>query len=208
MTKKELTKEKIRQAAHKCVARFGFEKTTLDDIAKEVGLNKASLYYYYKNKEDIFLEITTDATRQFLETLKASTLAVKGGIEAQMRHFLVERAAYYLRMIAEVHISEETLRQVEHLFYAQIKDVEGQERAFLQHLLDAAVADGQLQPTDTARLATNLILQSEAVKKLVKEEMAGMAVEPAAVVAAIAQHLDFMLDLIFGSLVIGQQLPK
>ena len=87
MTKKEQTKEKIRAAAYKCVARYGFEKTTLDDIAKEVGLNKASLYYYYKNKEDIFLEITTEATRRFVDTLQQSTLAVTGGVEAEIRHF-------------------------------------------------------------------------------------------------------------------------
>jgi AcrR family transcriptional regulator len=199
MTKKAQTKEKIRQAAHQCVARFGFEKTTLDDIAKEVGLNKASLYYYYKNKEDIFLEITTDATRQFLETLKTSTLAVNGGIEAQVRHFLVERSAYYLKMAADIHISEETLRQVEHLFYEQIRDVEVQERAFLASLLDAAITAGHLRPTDAERLAQTLIHLSESVKKAVKEAQPDLR-QTESVLEKVAENVDFMLGIIFGGL--------
>lgn len=199
MTKKAQTKEKIRQAAHQCVARFGFEKTTLDDIAKEVGLNKASLYYYYKNKEDIFLEITTDATRKFLETLKTSTLAVNGGIEAQVRHFLVERSAYYLKMAADIHISEETLRQVEHLFYEQIRDVEVQERAFLASLLDAAIAAGHLRSTDAERLAQTLIHLSESVKKAVKEAQPDLR-QTESVLEKVAENVDFMLGIIFGGL--------
>lgn len=199
MTKKAQTKEKIRQAAHQCVARFGFEKTTLDDIAKEVGLNKASLYYYYKNKEDIFLEITTDATRQFLETLKTSTLAVNGGIEAQVRHFLVERSAYYLKMAADIHISEETLRQVEHLFYEQIRDVEVQERAFLASLLDAAIAAGHLRSTDAERLAQTLIHLSESVKKAVKEAQPDLR-QTESVLEKVVENVDFMLGIIFGGL--------
>jgi TetR/AcrR family transcriptional regulator, biofilm operon repressor len=199
MTKKELTKEKIRAAAYKCVARFGFEKTTLDDIAKEVGLNKASLYYYYKNKEDIFLEITTDATRRFLETLKTSTLQIGTGIEAQVRHFLIERTAYYLKMTADIHISEEALRQVEHLFYEQIKDVEAQEIQFLAERLDAAAIAGHFQKTDTKRLARNLILLSEGIKRSVKERHTD-ARDTTPMVAEIAENLDFMLGLVWAGL--------
>ena len=54
-------KQEILKAASECFARFGYEKTTLDDIGKMVGLNKASLYYYYKNKEDIFAEVVLQA---------------------------------------------------------------------------------------------------------------------------------------------------
>jgi len=198
VSKKEQTKAKIKQAAYKCVARYGFEKTTLDDIAREVGLNKASLYYYYKNKEDIFLEITTEATRQFLENLKTSTLAVEGGIEAQVRHFLLERAAYYLKLIAEVHISEEALRQVEHLFWAQIKDVDAQERAFLAELLERAIADKKMRQTDPARLANNLILLSEGLKKSGKDRYPD-AQDNNKIVQEIADNLDFMLEIVFNN---------
>lgn len=198
-----MTKEKIQQAAFKCVARFGFEKTTLDDIAKEVGLNKASLYYYYKNKEEIFLEITTTSTRQFLETLQAGTLATTGGIVAQIRYFLLERAVYYVRMVEQTRISEETLRQVEHLFWEQMKDVQAQEQTFLDNLCQAAISDGVLKPFDTARMALNLIALSESIKKNAKEKYPNEK-STEIISQEIAGNIDFMLALIFEGLKMGR----
>ena len=43
MNKKKLLKEKIGQVAMKCFSKYGLDKTTLDDIAKEIGLNKTPL---------------------------------------------------------------------------------------------------------------------------------------------------------------------
>ena len=40
-------REQILKAAAECLSQYGYEKTTLSDIGKLVGLNKASLYYYY-----------------------------------------------------------------------------------------------------------------------------------------------------------------
>lgn len=48
-------KERILESAAKCFMRYGYSKTTLDDIGKNVGLKKNSLYHYFKNKEEIFL---------------------------------------------------------------------------------------------------------------------------------------------------------
>ncbi|ULT26448.1 TetR/AcrR family transcriptional regulator [Sphingobacterium sp. E70] len=77
MNKKEQVKERIGQAAMECFERYGLEKTTLDDIAKAVGLNKTSLYYYYKNKEDIFIEVAIREGESFINTLQQSTLKKK-----------------------------------------------------------------------------------------------------------------------------------
>jgi TetR/AcrR family transcriptional regulator, biofilm operon repressor len=198
-TKKELNKEKIQQAAFKCVARYGFEKTTMDDIAGEVGLNKASLYYYYKNKEEIFLEITTNATRQFLETLKTSTHAIEGHVVQKIRHFLYERAMYYVRMVEQTHITEETLRQVEHLFWAQIKDVAAKENEFLQSLLDEAVNQQLIKPTDTPRLAQMLTSMGEAIKSKAKENHPDLR-DTRALSAEVEANLSYFLNLIFDGL--------
>jgi AcrR family transcriptional regulator len=198
LSKKERNKERIQQAAYKCVARYGFEKTTLDDIAKEVGLNKASLYYYYKNKEEIFLEVTASATRAFMERLQNS-VPQKTGIAAQIEHYLYERSLYYIRMVEEVRISEETLRQAEPLFYQLVKDVEAREAAFIKKLLDAAVQKGELGSVDTALLAVNLIDLSEAVKRRAKENHpAGRDTGPLG--AEILERLRFILGLVFKGL--------
>jgi len=46
----------IMQAALTCFTRKGYNKTTMDDIVAESGLSKGSLYWYFKGKDDLFVE--------------------------------------------------------------------------------------------------------------------------------------------------------
>ena len=57
MGKDEETGQKILIAATQLFQQKGLKKTTMDDIAKSVGMGKSSLYYYYKNKEDVFDQV-------------------------------------------------------------------------------------------------------------------------------------------------------
>ena len=44
----------ILEAAQGLFSKFGYKKTTMEDIAQELHKGKSSLYYYFKNKEEIF----------------------------------------------------------------------------------------------------------------------------------------------------------
>jgi AcrR family transcriptional regulator len=44
----------ILDASRDLFARFGYKKTTMEDIAMALRKGKSSLYYYFKNKEEIF----------------------------------------------------------------------------------------------------------------------------------------------------------
>jgi len=52
--KKDLNKENILKIAREIFSKYGYKKTTLDDIANAVRKGKSSLYYYFKSKEDLF----------------------------------------------------------------------------------------------------------------------------------------------------------
>ena len=52
--KKDLNRENILKIAREIFSKYGFKKTTLDDIANAVRKGKSSLYYYFKSKEDLF----------------------------------------------------------------------------------------------------------------------------------------------------------
>ncbi len=126
-------------------------------------------------------------------------MAVEGDIEAEVRYFLMVRAVYYLKIAAEIHISEEALRQVEHLFGEQIKDVAALEIQFLAAHLDLSIAAGHLKKTDTAMLAQHLVIMSEGIKKSVKERH----IEPFDVEkmrTEIGENLDYILGLIWAGL--------
>lgn len=51
---KDPIREEILLGARDLFERFGFKKTTMEDIARQIGKSKSALYYYYKTKEEIF----------------------------------------------------------------------------------------------------------------------------------------------------------
>lgn len=50
--------------------QYGYNKTTLTDIAKSVGKVKSAIYYYFSGKEEIFAEIVQVEADQFWKELK------------------------------------------------------------------------------------------------------------------------------------------
>ena len=52
--KRDLNRENILKIARDIFSKYGYKKTTLDDIANAVRKGKSSLYYYFKSKEDLF----------------------------------------------------------------------------------------------------------------------------------------------------------
>ena len=65
---KEEAKSKIVEAARMIFAKKGYHDSTMDDIAKEVGVSKGAIYSYFKSKEDILKE-TYLQTHQTLRTI-------------------------------------------------------------------------------------------------------------------------------------------
>ena len=54
---RKVRKEAIIKGALKVFNNSGIDKTTMDEIAKESGFWKATLYYYFSSKEEVFIEI-------------------------------------------------------------------------------------------------------------------------------------------------------
>lgn len=68
--KKDVNRETILQIAQEIFSKFGYKKTTLDDIANAVRKGKSSLYYYFSSKEDLFQAVIAkevDILKQALE---------------------------------------------------------------------------------------------------------------------------------------------
>ena len=55
--KRDAVRENILKIAQEIFSKFGYKKTTLDDIANAVRKGKSSLYYYFNSKEELFQEV-------------------------------------------------------------------------------------------------------------------------------------------------------
>ena len=62
MDKKVEKKEKIVEGATKLFSKFGMDKTTMKEIADFANIGKATLYYYFENKKEIYKEVVKKET--------------------------------------------------------------------------------------------------------------------------------------------------
>jgi TetR/AcrR family transcriptional regulator, biofilm operon repressor len=198
MNKKETVKLKIGQGAMQCFSKYGLEKTTLDDIAKTVGLNKASLYYYYKNKEDIFLEVALSEGKRFLTSLQEKVF-LKKGVEARVQFYLQERVQYYMHVLNKNKVSTETLNKILPRFFELFDGVMKEEIKFLTAICKEGIKAGEIIKTDADKLSSSLINMSDALKHSV-EQQALLKGETEADYTLSLQEMKFLVSLIFNGL--------
>jgi TetR/AcrR family transcriptional repressor of mexJK operon len=55
----------ILKAAQKRLGIYGYEKTTMQEIAADIALSKAALYYYYPDKESLFKAVIENEQKEF-----------------------------------------------------------------------------------------------------------------------------------------------
>ncbi|MBP3749081.1 MAG: TetR family transcriptional regulator [Ruminobacter sp.] len=54
------TKQNIMDVAKQLFCEKGYEKTNLSDIADVVGVTRGAIYWYFQNKDDLFIELCKD----------------------------------------------------------------------------------------------------------------------------------------------------
>jgi len=61
---------KIQEATIKLYAENGYEKATMTEIAKAVGIKKPSIYAHYENKQEIFFSIIENLSSVYVSKFK------------------------------------------------------------------------------------------------------------------------------------------
>jgi TetR/AcrR family transcriptional regulator, biofilm operon repressor len=117
-----------------CFTRYGYSKTTLDDVARETGMNKATLYHYFKNKEALFLQVLLQVSSEGIGDLAARTAKVKQPAK-QVVYYFTERLHYYLQIVRLNSLDEETLLHLQVLFDVVYQPVKENEVAFIAGIL-------------------------------------------------------------------------
>ena len=154
----ERRRAQIVEAATRLVARQGFAKTVVRDIAEEANISVGLVYEYVRSKEDILFLIYEHWSRVWGEGLEKAVARGKDPLDQLMA------AVSFLVAIADKH------SDVTHLFYRetghlsdygtdQAKQTEREMVDRLTALLEAAVQDDLLRrETDCVAVATSLIL--------------------------------------------------
>lgn len=64
------TKAKILKTAEKLFSQYGIDAVTVDKIAEKAGVNKALIYYHFKNKDDVINTLFTNFINSLLDNME------------------------------------------------------------------------------------------------------------------------------------------
>lgn len=75
------TKTAIFDAAIKVFSSYGYTGATMDEIVTSAGVAKGSLYYHFKNKEELFNFIVDEGVNLILENVEQATKDIENPLE-------------------------------------------------------------------------------------------------------------------------------
>lgn len=162
-------RQQILAAASECLARYGYNKTTMDDIARRIGLNKTSLYHYYRSKESIFIAVIVQEAQTFLDALQAKAIKSRG-CKNQILTYLTERFRYYQNVVNLHHLSMDTLRRIQPSFKALYQTVLDREIDFIGKLLEDGMQRGEIKPGPALKLSRMILTVTDAIKQTTCED--------------------------------------
>ncbi len=151
-----MTQQHILRAAERQFSHFGFSKVTMKEIADEIGMGKASLYYYFPTKEELFRSVLVAKHEAFLDALRRE-LARDGSAPEKILAYVTMRMEYFVDVtmlnIADVQ-NWHTLRPVLRDTFAGFSR---SEHALLRGILERGARRGELAVRGADRMATAIL---------------------------------------------------
>jgi AcrR family transcriptional regulator len=146
----------IARAAREVFAARGYQGATLEEIAQRAGMSKATIYIYYKNKDDLFLHVVeelynavTASTVQEADTPKPPRDKLYGIVRSKMEFFEHERDLF------RIYLSEKQGLEVApkdpHKLALRNMYLQGVQT--LGKVLQEGIDAGIIRPLDSRRLA-------------------------------------------------------
>lgn len=107
--KKNTTRQTILKAALECFAKNGYVNTSMNDIVKYSGISKGGIYWHFKSKEEMFVEMIEEEYENWLNIVSSSLSSLSDPIEkirkyGQLFYSQVDVPIY--KMIPESYFGE------------------------------------------------------------------------------------------------------
>ncbi|WP_156306867.1 TetR/AcrR family transcriptional regulator [Sphingobacterium endophyticum] len=152
----ENRKDQIIEAALKRFSHFGFHKTTMNEIADDLRITKANLYYYYPDKSTLILDVLIKLGNDVYAGEKEIVESYSGDLMKTMNEILDYRAGF-TRKYYVLHICE-NLDWIKGLDINEVmQDFYQREVALIKSLYKKSITNGELIMEDVEGSACTLV---------------------------------------------------
>jgi len=150
---RDLKRQAVMNAAAQLFSERGFTATSLDDIARSVRMSKPTLYYYFKNKEQILYECVQTGLRNMdgvvseLMESGASGLEVLVAIMYKYSEVTLDPFSRFLLTIGEAHLPDLTRKR--------LRSMRKKTELKLREVVRRAMEDGSIRRGDPKIVTSN-----------------------------------------------------
>ena len=148
-------RREILEVAARLFSSVGYEETTLEMIADELGLSKPGLYYYIRSKEDVLVQLHGDVIQSIINRVQAN-ISQQMTPDERLRRLIVAHTislcSHPARRILVLYRS--------HLFREQAQDVvvlRDQYQKIVEDIIAEGIQQGIFHVSD-AKMATFAVL--------------------------------------------------
>ena len=151
----------ILTAAEQCFAKYGYKKTTMEDISRIVGLSKAAMYYYFKNKGEIYIILVTNAYRTLVKELKEE-LETNLTCDKKIILYFQKRLDWlYKQSHIQTQITQDELLAFNEFGSGIVKEIGMEERKFFISVLQKCVENNHYRKMDLEKVSNYLFILAD-----------------------------------------------
>jgi len=175
IVKKDIRKEKILKVAHEIFTRYGYKKTTLDDISKAVRKGKSSLYYYFDSKEDLFYDVVLKEADVMKRELESVVLRNIDPVE-KLRDYIMTKLTISRNMVEFYHSSDQDSTQVDFIEKIKQKYIKDEIR-MIKRILIEGIRKNVFEVRDLTIVAIGITTAIKGLETPLSEDYGNVSLE-------------------------------
>ena len=150
------TKESVIAAARVLFVRFGHAKTSVEEIAREAGLSKATVYNHFDGKEAIVAGVIEFERRAMMKKLLDTVGETSDPLE-QLQAFFQTRVREVERHFKAYRAGKDDIIKHMPQVARAIEDSRKEERSIIEGILKKGVKAGIFRPLEDITLTADLL---------------------------------------------------
>ncbi|WP_226389231.1 TetR/AcrR family transcriptional regulator [Penaeicola halotolerans] len=168
---RQIKEKEILEAAQELFSKKGFYLTKMDDVAKRANMSKGLIYFYFKNKEDLYMAITQKAFEEIISLYQKSIQKnkAKKGID-----IVIDFLSVFMDFNAKNHLYRDAIFHFLGLMKAHNnpKTKEGIDPLILESPYFQKVLELQHEPTKLGISMISQGIRDGSIHKSIEPEMA------------------------------------
>jgi len=189
------TSDAILDATDRLMARYGFRKMTMEDVAQEAGVSKRTIYTYFDSKKDLGLSSIGRVVANVHVELR-EIASSQQPVADRLRRILVRRVMGRIEQVRDYSHSLDELFQVVRADYmARRAQYFAVEKALIADLLNKAQSLNEIRECDADQTAESMVLATNAFLPY------SLSVRELGTPTSIEQRLTALVDLLLHGII-------